>query len=593
MKRSYSPKEILSILLPALFSILEAGLFSYCNGHLLPLSLRSLAVLPCAALLYYCTRQLIKTCRSYNKAEWITSIVLALLLSVIIIYCNAVYYNDWLFFEPVHCYKSLLIFPGILVIFLTLMHLELKDIPYPKATEFASIKRFPIAVYGSVFLSFLICLISHFPGHFGYDAVFQYEQYINHAITTHHPLLHTLLLCGLVRFGETVFSSAAAGLLIYTAVQMGVLTYALGKGVLFVQKRAGNWAYIVWALVLFLPYHAILSISATKDVLFGAFFLLYAICLYEGIETREVWQSRAYCLRFILLTFLVCAFRNNGIYVVIATLPFLFLILKNQLREVLVSSGIALVLYVLLTGPVSSMIGVTKGPIHEMLSVPIQQLAVTYSQPWDANLTQEEKDLIYRYMPNVDYVTKRSADIVKNDFNDALFLEDPMRFFRLYLSVGSRNIQLYLNAYTNLHMGFYNPEMVWPNPQSFHPFLEWTLPKDDPRLDSSKYLQIPTQTLSWRLSAHYERYANENTFMKYPLLQHLSSIGVYTWAMLLGLLISLFRKKWGCVLVLLMSFFYFGTCILGPVVLFRYAYAYILTVTVFLPLIFHNTDKAR
>ena len=593
MKTGRTLREIFWIVLFSLFALAEAGLFSHFNSHLFPLSLRSLTVLPCALLLYFCTRRLFRDFKSYTLAERIISLVLSVSLSWIIVYNNALYYNDWLFPESGFFFKSLLIVPGIAIMFLNILHLKLKPLHFTQAERLLSAKWFPFAVYGSVFLSFMLCLLSHFPGHFGYDAVFQYEQFTTGAITTHHPLLHTLLLCGLIRFGEILFHSVRAGLLIYTLLQMALLSYALGSAVLFVRKHAGLYCLAVWALFLLLPFHAILSISATKDVLFGAFFLLYSLCLYDGIVNREMWHRRAYCFRYLILMFLVAAFRNNGIYVLLATLPFLLLILKNQFRSVLLYSSIALLLYFLLTGPLSAALGVTKGPIHEMLPVPIQQLAVTYSQPWDADLSQEEKDLIYRYMPNVDYVTKRSADIVKNDFNDALFLENPAAFFRLYWNVGKRNLPLYVNAYANLHMGFFNPEMVWPNPQSFHPYLEWTLEKDDPRLDETRYLQIPATTLFPTLSSRYENYANKNTFMKYPLLQHFSSIGVYSWAMILGILVSLLRKKAECFLPLLMSFFYFGTCILGPVVLFRYAYAYILVVSVFAPLLLLQTPKAR
>ena len=65
-----------------------------------------------------------------------------------------------------------------------------------------------------------------FPGSFAYDVPYQLRQVVTGAYSTHHPLLHTLLLGGLLQLGRAL-GNIDIGAAIYTAVQMGLLAGVL------------------------------------------------------------------------------------------------------------------------------------------------------------------------------------------------------------------------------------------------------------------------------------------------------------------------------------------------------------------------------
>ena len=79
---------------------------------------------------------------------------------------------------------------------------------------------------GWAFLFILACYVPMFgvafPGSFAYDVPYQLRQVATGAYSTHHPLLHTLLLGGLLQLGRAL-GNMDIGAAIYTAVQMGLL----------------------------------------------------------------------------------------------------------------------------------------------------------------------------------------------------------------------------------------------------------------------------------------------------------------------------------------------------------------------------------
>ena len=131
---------------------------------------------------------------------------------------------------------------------------------------------------GWAFLFILACYVPMFgvafPGSFAYDVPYQLRQVATGAYSTHHPLLHTLLLGGLLQLGRAL-GNIDIGAAIYTAVQMGLLAgcFALTCGSIARQcgARAAKRSAVFFALY---PLHMVMAVNATKDVLFGGFFAL-------------------------------------------------------------------------------------------------------------------------------------------------------------------------------------------------------------------------------------------------------------------------------------------------------------------------------
>ena len=138
---------------------------------------------------------------------------------------------------------------------------------------------------GRAFAFILACYVPMFcvafPGSFAYDVPYQLRQVVTGAYSTHHPLLHTLALGGLLQLGRAL-GDINLGAALYTALQMALLAgcFALTCGSIARQSgaRAAKRATVFFALY---PLNMVMAVNATKDVLFGGFFALTLALLNE------------------------------------------------------------------------------------------------------------------------------------------------------------------------------------------------------------------------------------------------------------------------------------------------------------------------
>lgn len=81
-------------------------------------------------------------------------------------------------------------------------------------------------------------------------------------------------------------------------------------------------ALLIYALVPVFPFYAM---TAVKDVIFGAFVIMYIMLLYDFIKNDLSLKKMIISILIIMGMFL---FRNNGIYVFVLSFP--FLLIKNK-----------------------------------------------------------------------------------------------------------------------------------------------------------------------------------------------------------------------------------------------------------------------
>lgn len=469
--------------------------------------------------------------------------------------------------------ETVALFPCIFCILLHLSELDLHAIDSKITIDFYY-KKIGYLIFALIFLCWFIELLTMMPGYWGYDGVFQLQSYINGNISTHHPVLHTYLMCGIMTLGKQYLGSYEMGLLVYSLLQMLILDYAITKMILFIRDYSKAIAIGTLGCCCLLPYHAILSFSSTKDTLYSAIFVLWILVLIHGVIDLKNWNYKYIC-KLVCLSFLMCALRNNGIYVYIATIPFLLGFCRKNWKwlviTILCTSGI----WIIYAGPVYSQLHISKGSIHEMLSIPCQQLCNAYLN--SSNLTENERNKITEYIPAVESYVPRIADNVKNSFNDSLFLSKEQDFFKLWFQVGIKNISLYFNALANTSIGFWYADMVYPDPGAWHPYLEYILDYNDSRISDNTYVHIKQWSyFPWLTKINYD-FCKHACFQQIPVISVLCNAGFYFWLLMAEVYLILCKKIYPWFIGIIPAILYWGTCILGPVVLLRYAYPYILT----------------
>ena len=177
-------------------------------------------------------------------------------------------------------------------------------------------------------LAWLPVYLAYYPGICAYDAPVQTGQIMEHYYFDHHPIVHTLLLQGMLWLGSHIFGSVNAGMAYYTAAQMLLLAGSMAYGMWVLHRRKAPVAARLSVLLLgmFFPFHWYMSVSMTKDTVFSAFLLLQMVSLTDLLmEDRRSIRPGIRDLLFGIGTVGMILFRNNGKYAMIVLLAFLFL----------------------------------------------------------------------------------------------------------------------------------------------------------------------------------------------------------------------------------------------------------------------------
>ena len=210
--------------------------------------------------------------------------------------------------------------------------------------------------------------------------------------------------------------------------------------------------------------------------------------------------------------------------------------------------------------------GATDGEHQEMLTVPIQQLARTYTYSPDA-FTPDEEALLKAFIPE-DYLTTytpRVSDVLKSGFDNKYYESHRADFYRLWLTIGARRPLTYLNAHLGTAYGYIYPDAL-NNVYKGNAMYTFTY------IDSS-YFGFETEPPGTResmlpaLELLIEKFSLTLFQQKCPVLSMLFSPGFVFWVFMFVLFGYVNRKNLLMMLFVLMTF---ATVLLGPTTLVRY-----------------------
>lgn len=453
---------------------------------------------------------------------------------------------------------------------------------HPKKTFFL--------VLGALFVCWLPTWLAYFPGICAYDTTIQMGQIADGTYNTHHPLAHTLLLGGFWNLGRSL-GNANIGIGLYTLLQMLVLAAAFAAVSALLARRGIKRPIIIGLTIVtaLFPVNWYMSVTTTKDILFTVFVLL-GFFLFLEILWQENGASYGWHIGYVAVTIGMILFRNNGMYALLVVWVFLILAVfwtrkkgQKQYKGLLAGTTIALVAGCLLMAMLAKVTDAQEGDKREMLSMPIQQLArsmiyhggVGLVPEDDATLAEEDKALIRELFWNVGYEGYRAdiSDPVKKMTNTAVVRYQPVRFAKTYLKLLLQYPGDYINATLGTNAGFLNPDdkthaTINKNGRDVglgYIQTRWVDAELNPKgiYKDSKW--------AW-LRNVLETFADENMYLKIPILRYLVAPGLYLWCYMLLAAWLLIHKRYGELLPFTFVLGYYLTLFLGPTVQLRYLY---------------------
>lgn len=464
------------------------------------------------------------------------------------------------------------------------------------------------------FISYIPYFLYYYPGLIQYDAVNSLEQIVGfRKYANYNPVLYTLFLGGIWNLGKAVFGTGNAGIALYIIVQMILTSLVLSFMLYYMAKKniSLKWRLITFLLLLFNPLIGMYVIRVEKSLIFSLLLILVIIGLVEIIiEKKKFFDKKWKPILYGILLLISTLFRHNGIYVLLLTVPFILIVCKGCRKATFVTFIISIIAYFIIQGPIFSAIGIIPGRTAEMFSIPMQQLARIVKYEYN-NLSQEEKENIYKYIPNsYEKMSERYdpllSDNIKADFSEEQIKQDKISLVKLYFHFALKYPGHTISAFLFNTYGYYAPNSynIWGTPN----FIEETegvlddpvfaiypgdeTDKEIPNVSNAEKYDIH---LDRKLDLKYINSINNNITMKtLPVFSmFISSIGLYFWMLLACATYCIYTKKYNLIVALLPILWLWLTSVAGPVVELRYVYTMLLIMPLYIGIIMFSKQNVQ
>ena len=428
--------------------------------------------------------------------------------------------------------------------------------------------------WGFLVLLSIPVLLAEFPGFFVYDAQEELNEVLTRTFTTHHPLLHVLILGGTIALFHKITGSWNIGIFAYIFLQMLVITAIFAYVITYLQSRGTSKKLRALWLIFYgaFPTIVMYTLCSCKDGLFSALLLLLTVFLVQLVRDKDSFLSdKRKVAAFVIVAAVMPLFRHNGFYAYLVFVPFALFYFRKQLKPLFIGMLIAPVILYLGLSSGLSMLCRAEGTTHhqEMLTVPIMQLARVYAYENDS-ISEADKKIIESYIPenNLSKYTPRVSDLVKVDFNNKLYEQNKTDFWNVWKKLFMEHPVAYLNAWLLTSYGYWYPPAII-NVYGGNTVYTFTY-------ENSSYFGYEVEPPGERMSLipkldELYRYISIGSFQQdMPLLRIFFTPGLYVFIYMFVFAYRLYRKRISGIIPFLPMVLTFCTVLLGPTYLIRY-----------------------
>ncbi|MBR1376736.1 MAG: hypothetical protein IJ565_02870 [Bacilli bacterium] len=428
-----------------------------------------------------------------------------------------------------------------------------------------------------ILVAWIPILLAFYPGIFSYDSSAQIKEYFTNNLSNANPLIHTLIIGKFLFIGHDIFKSYNIGVLIYSIFQMLVLSSTLSYVITYINKRKLPFIYkmICLLIFMFLPTHSVMSLVATKDIIFSCLVVLTSVMVYDMIIYQNEFFGK-YKIRNIVL-YIICAtlmmmFKHNGLYGYVFMGIFLIVLLRKRLLLVLICFVVPIIIYLgyikgINNYVLSSSDSISTSTASATLFVPVQQLSRVYNY---APLTvDEQEELAYFGRENgLSIYEVRKSDGALFNFNMRKVNENKILFVKTYFKYLGKYPKLYIDAFLQNILGFFYIDDILPDNTTYRTYIE--IRSRDDYNNTNDEIKFES-----KLPSIYTKYYNmleEGEYQYYPILHLLMSNAFYNILMIFVICLLLLRKQYKEMVPYMLLVGIMITYILGPVALLRYCY---------------------
>ena len=277
-------------------------------------------------------------------------------------------------------------------------------------------------------------------------------------LSAHHPLAYTFFVWvafQITAFAGDMYVSICAAIAMQAVFIACMVSVAI---VLFHRAGAPRWATalatVVVVLVPVLPAHVV---TLWKDGPFASAMLMLVASMYYLMQKGEPDIPGAVALGFAMLA--VCLLRSNGTIVCAVSAVVLLLAFKRGRAVVAASFAGALVVTLLVAGPVCSMLSINKAHVSEAMAMPIQQVALSLKE---GDVSAQDREFLAEVLPARQWTALYNPSTpnpikFSPDFDDAYLESHKFEFVGVWLRNMPANFPLYCRAWMDETCGYWMP----------------------------------------------------------------------------------------------------------------------------------------
>jgi len=344
-----------------------------------------------------------------------------------------------------------------------------------KVTQWLFEDHVVLGVMLIVFLCRLPYLIAFYPCSMSWDGGAQICQfYGTETFSNHHPPMLSFVY-GAAAFYAQKWGMPNMGMFLIPLGQTCLSAFAAARVcLLFKELKVPHW--VRWTGLLYyglFTVWCIFDVTVIKDSIYWPCSLIYAVEMAWCILRPDVFFVKKSHLFLMLLSgVLMTQTRNNGIFVLLFTVPVLFLMLQRKQKGLFL--GMAAVLFAgifLLNHVLYPALGVISLEEKEDTYCILFQQTAKYGQDYPEDVTEEERAFLnqmFDYDELVQVYNPQLADWVKNclkiceassaDGTNAEFAAIRNEYFKVWFAQFMRHPLSYINTFLECSYGYYFPE---------------------------------------------------------------------------------------------------------------------------------------
>ena len=546
-----------------------------------------------------------------EKRVWIISLVVGIIFSICYyfgelqneyIYSYIPTTKKFILYSFIKLITYMILFTNCIVMLFSKLPMLAKSFETKKEWKiFTNNKRSLFIIALIFFISYLPFFLYYFPGNINTDSLGSLYQITGLSpYSNFQPLFYTLIFGGIWNLGKAIFGTSTAGIAVYVVFQMICTSLVFSTILYYMAKRKVSlkWRIVTFLFLILNPLNGWFVVRCEKGMLFHLSLILVIIGIIDIIHEKDKFFEKKWNPILLgLITIFMFLIRNNGIYTILITLPFLILACKKIWKPIIILFGTTLIFVFVIQGPVYKYFNIEYSKPGEALSIPMQQFAriIKYERN---NLSNEEIEIINKYFPvdseklANDYVPCKS-DSVKASFSSDAFVEDKttfiLQYFKFAFKFPTQTISsLVFNTGMNYSPNFYKwgttrmygteTEDAYitaseGETEKYENFIK-QYPIEEKRIVNLEFLDVINQ---WIVDGTI------------PIVTMLvSNIGLYFWVLVLCFSYCIYKRQYRNSVMLFPILGLWVTAVAGPMADLRYVYPMFLMSPVFIGIIIRD-----